>query len=140
MYRLGGVAVDVETVDETLVLPLQGLAPDAIDLIAAEAEGQGATVTMDEPSASGVLAITHPRKRVVVESIAGARHRMRQRSPSLSGLLWRWISRVTTPSRRMECISALRLKSTRMPNDSRACCWQRQPWAKETGLEIGEPH
>jgi hypothetical protein len=60
MYRLGGVAVDVETVDETLVLPLQGLTPDAIDLIAAEAEGQGATVAMDEPSASGVLAITHP--------------------------------------------------------------------------------
>lgn len=30
-------------------------------------------------------------------------------------------------SGRTEPISTLHLKSTRMPNGSRACCWQKQP-------------
>ena len=97
MYRLGGVSVDVETVDETISLPLEGLPDDAVDLIVAEAEAQGASVEIegtddiddegDQPSvapegseggrreeptgaAPGILVLTHPRRRVVVESIA----------------------------------------------------------------------
>ena len=68
MYRLSGVSVDIESIDDTVVVPLAGLPPDVIDLIIAEAEGQGATTAIDEES--GTLSVTHPRKRVVVESIA----------------------------------------------------------------------
>ncbi|MPZ32038.1 MAG: hypothetical protein GEV13_13760 [Rhodospirillales bacterium] len=88
MFRLGGVAVDVETTDESVTIPLQGLPDDAVDLIVAEAEAQGATVQIDPPSDlssdwpsvaraaseggsdQATLTITHPRNRVVVESIA----------------------------------------------------------------------
>lgn len=58
MYRLSGVTVDLEEVDETRTLPVQGLPQDAIDLVMAAAEQQGATVTLDlEPeSAEGPLA------------------------------------------------------------------------------------
>ena len=44
MFRLGGVSVDVETTDESVTIPLQGLPDDAVDLIVAEAEAQGAGV------------------------------------------------------------------------------------------------
>ncbi|GEP56716.1 portal protein [Reyranella soli] len=47
MYRLSGVTVDLEEVDETRTLPVQGLPQDAIDLVMAAAEQQGATVTLD---------------------------------------------------------------------------------------------
>ena len=39
MFRLGGVSVDLDTIDDTVVLPLDELPPDAVDLIVAEAEG-----------------------------------------------------------------------------------------------------
>ena len=91
MYRLGGVSVDVETVDETITLPLEALPDDAVDLIVAEAEAQGTSAEIedsdymddkgDQPSvapegseggrrAPGKLVLTHARRRVVVESIA----------------------------------------------------------------------
>jgi hypothetical protein len=47
MYRLGGVTVDLEDAEETLTLPVNGLTRDAIDLLAAEAIGQGARVTIE---------------------------------------------------------------------------------------------
>jgi hypothetical protein len=68
MYRLGGVAVDVETADETVTVPLDGLPPDAVDLLVAEAEADGVAATIDRDS--GVLTLTRPHRRVVVESIA----------------------------------------------------------------------
>ena len=93
MYRLGGVSVDVETVDESVSLPLEDLPDDTVDLIIAEAEAQGASVEIesddiadeegDQPSVAPAgseggrrrpqarqLVLTHPRRRVVVESIA----------------------------------------------------------------------
>jgi hypothetical protein len=98
MYRLGGVAVDLEDAEETLTLPVNGLTRDAIDLLAAEAARQGARVTMDvvadrmiapaigpptqasegvvgfagapEPTWSGSMVLVHDRPRVVVDSIA----------------------------------------------------------------------
>ena len=51
MFRLGGVSVDVETTDESVTLPLHGLPDDVVDLLAAEAEAQGAvtaTIRSDE--------------------------------------------------------------------------------------------
>ncbi|SEP41536.1 hypothetical protein SAMN02990966_05928 [Rhodospirillales bacterium URHD0017] len=69
MYRLGGAAVDVETVDDTVTVPMDGLPPDAVDLIMALAEEEGATVSYEAAEGSEVR-ITHSRKRVVVESIA----------------------------------------------------------------------
>ncbi|WP_422001730.1 portal protein [Reyranella sp.] len=68
MHRLGGVAVDVETEEDTTVVPLQDLPPDAVDLLIAAAEGQGASAAVDAEAAT--LAITRPRRRVVVEGIA----------------------------------------------------------------------
>ena len=47
MYRLGGVTVDLEEVEETRTLPVQGLPRDAIDLLAAAALRQGATVEIE---------------------------------------------------------------------------------------------
>ena len=93
MYRLGGVSVDVETADESVSLPLEDLPDDAVDLIAAEAEAQGASVEIEqrrhrrrggrralrssrrerrreEGPPGAALILTHPRRRVVVESIA----------------------------------------------------------------------
>lgn len=97
MYRLSGVTVDLEEVDETRTLPVQGLPQDAIDLIVAAAGQQGATVTLDlepdgpspiaflatpaaasaqpqvapsEQRLSGTISLTHRRQRVVVENIA----------------------------------------------------------------------
>lgn len=77
MYRLSGVTVDLEEVDETRTLPVQGLPQDAIALIVAEAEAQGADVTIpalsSEASAGsvgGTITLTHRRRRVVVENIA----------------------------------------------------------------------
>ena len=97
MYRLSGVTVDVEEVDETRTLPVQGVPQDAIDLVAADAERRGGMVTLDleldgipseaegplflaptefsssmpgEQCLSGTISLTHCRKRVVVENIA----------------------------------------------------------------------
>ncbi|MBY0317931.1 MAG: hypothetical protein K2X72_04355 [Reyranella sp.] len=100
MYRLSGVTVDLEEVEETRTLPVQGIPQDAIDLVVAAAEQQGATVTLDlEPEAggppapmpflgaseagppkpppapgeqrlSGTITLTHHRQRVAVENIA----------------------------------------------------------------------
>ena len=47
MYRLSGVTVDLEEVDERRTVRVQGLPQDAIDLIMAGAEQQGATVALD---------------------------------------------------------------------------------------------
>src|SRR5215213_4709874 len=69
MFRLGGAAVDVETTDESVAVPLQGLPDDAVDLIVALAEEEGASVSYEAAEGSEVR-ITHPRSRVVVESIA----------------------------------------------------------------------
>ena len=77
MYRLSGVTVDLEEVEETRTLPVQGLPQDAIALLVAEAEAQGAEVTIPamSPEASagsvgGTISLTHRRRRVVVENIA----------------------------------------------------------------------
>lgn len=84
MYRLGGVAVDVETIEQRTVLPLAGLDPDLVAVLAAELQAQGHAVEIDaEPTESGVpsedatagegggnLTITRRTRRVVVESIA----------------------------------------------------------------------
>jgi hypothetical protein len=69
MYRLSGVSVDVESVEETTVLPLDELPDDAIDLIVAEAEAQGTAVSLEAAEGSE-LRISQSRKRVIVESIA----------------------------------------------------------------------
>src|SRR5882757_893019 len=47
MYRLGAVTVDLEDVCDKRRIPVQGLPQDAIDLIAAEAKGQGAELAME---------------------------------------------------------------------------------------------
>ena len=47
MYRLGGVTVDVEEIEDRRALPVQGLPQDAIDLVVAAAEREGMTVTLD---------------------------------------------------------------------------------------------
>jgi hypothetical protein len=47
MSRLGGINVDLEDRDETRTVQAQGLTQDAIDLIVAEAEKQGAELEMD---------------------------------------------------------------------------------------------
>jgi hypothetical protein len=69
MFRLGGAAVDVETMEESVAIPLHGLPDDAVDLIVAEAEAQGATAMIDDEPDDATLTMTRPRKRVVVESI-----------------------------------------------------------------------
>lgn len=99
MYRLSGVTVDLEDFEDKRTVPAQGLTQDAIDLIVAEAQQQGAELVMDlqaapaSPEAShglvpnvhgagdgeerlynGTLTITYKRKRVVVDSIAPRRH------------------------------------------------------------------
>jgi hypothetical protein len=90
MYRLSGVTVDLEEVDETRTLPVQGFPQDAVDLVVAAAEQQGASAALDlecipsaaegplffspaasdEPLLSGTITLTHRRQRVVVENIA----------------------------------------------------------------------
>ncbi len=78
MYRLSGVAVDLDDVEEKRVTPVQHLTQDVVDLIVAESQGQGAELAMDLapdvgaplPTFSGTITITYKRKRVVVESIA----------------------------------------------------------------------
>lgn len=96
MYRLSGATVDLEDVEDKRSVPVQNLTQDAIDLIVAEAQAQGAELVMDlqqdasppavaspevegrdrlvlAPAAlthSGTITVTHKRKRVVVDSIA----------------------------------------------------------------------
>ena len=100
MYRLSGATVDLEDVEDKRSVPVQNLTQDAIDLIVAEAQAQGAELVMElaadpptppsgasggEPSPdlspeasaggvggtfSGIITVTHKRKRVVVDSIA----------------------------------------------------------------------
>lgn len=98
MFRLGGVTVDLEEVDETHTMPVQDLPRDALHLLVAGYVEEGAIVDLDlaadearEPVAmvalahelpdlppslpdeqrlSGTIAITHRRWRVVVEGIA----------------------------------------------------------------------
>ena len=93
MYRLGAVTVDLEEVSDKRRIPVQGLPQDAIDLVAAEAEGQGAELALDvqpdpkptgktldgvtglplpppAPTYSGTITVTRRRKRVVADNIA----------------------------------------------------------------------
>ena len=88
MYRLGAVTVDTEEFCDKRRIPVQSLPQDAIDLVAAEAEGQGAELAMEleqdgppvaaipstgegsVPTFSGTITITHWRKRVVADNIA----------------------------------------------------------------------
>jgi hypothetical protein len=99
MFRLGGVTVDLEEIDETHTIPVEGLPRDAVDLLIAELSEEGPTVALDlaldEPMAepvvrlalahelpavppalpderrlSGTIAVTHRSWRVVVEGIA----------------------------------------------------------------------
>jgi hypothetical protein len=72
MYRLGGVTVDLEDVEDTQTVPVDGLTRDAIDLIVAEAKARGAEVRLPAEASGrgGGITVTHRRKRVVVESIA----------------------------------------------------------------------
>jgi hypothetical protein len=98
MFRLGGVTVDLEEIDETHTIPVQGLPSDAIHLLVAAHREEGATVDLDlaaEPTSkppvhlalarelpdlplslpderrlSGALAVTYRRSRVAVEAIA----------------------------------------------------------------------
>lgn len=94
MYRLSGVTVDLEDVEDKRSVPMRNLTQDAVDLIVAEAEAQGAELALalvPDPSEaplpaiddaapgmsappsrtfSGVVTVTHRRKRVVVDSIA----------------------------------------------------------------------
>src|SRR5262249_55814916 len=46
MYRLGAVTVDLEDVSDIRRIPVQGLPQDALDLIAAQAEWEGAELTI----------------------------------------------------------------------------------------------
>jgi hypothetical protein len=94
MYRLAAVTVDTEDFCDKRCIPVQSLPQDAIDLVAAEAEGQGAELAMEleqdgppvaaipsigegpfplpvsAPTFSGTITITHWRKRVVADNIA----------------------------------------------------------------------
>ncbi len=98
MFRLGGVTVDLEEVDETHTIPVQDLLRDAVHLLVAGHVEDGAVVDLDlaadearEPAASvalayelpdsppsapeeqrlsGTITVTHRRWRVVVEGIA----------------------------------------------------------------------
>lgn len=89
MYRLSGVTVDLEDFEDKRSVPVQNLTQDAIDLIVAEAQAQGAELEMELVGAqpaidgatpdmlappsqtfSGVITVSHKRKRVVVDSIA----------------------------------------------------------------------
>ncbi|MBY0320952.1 MAG: hypothetical protein K2X72_19675 [Reyranella sp.] len=98
MFRLGGVTVDLEEVDDANTIAVQGLPLDAVRLLAAGQAEEGATVVLDltadkvkEPVAtialahelpdvplplpaeehlSGTMTITHRRRRVVIEGIA----------------------------------------------------------------------
>jgi hypothetical protein len=96
MYRLGAVTVDVEELTDKRRIPVSALPQDAIDLIAAEAEGEGAELAMElvqdeapapsglsghlphdvgeagrgAPTFSGTITVTQKRKRVVVDNIA----------------------------------------------------------------------
>ncbi|MFZ5784095.1 MAG: portal protein [Pseudomonadota bacterium] len=96
MYRLGGVAVDVETVEQRTVLPLAGLDSDLVAVVVAELQARGLDVELDaapDPSedampsgmsadaaagpeegidsaAGGRLIVTRRTRRVVVENIA----------------------------------------------------------------------
>lgn len=98
MFRLGGVTVDLEEVDDTHTIPVQGLPRDAVHLLVAGHAEEGATVDLDlaadetrepvvsvalahelpglppsvpdEQRLSGTIAVTHRRWRVVVEGIA----------------------------------------------------------------------
>jgi hypothetical protein len=65
MYRLSGATVDLEDVEDRRVLPIEGLTPDALSLIVAEAQAQGVVVAL-EPEG---LVLTHKP------------YRARQRSP-----------------------------------------------------------
>lgn len=67
MYRLGGATVDLEEVDERRTVTVQGLTPDAIDVMTAEAAEQGADLAAGP---DGTLTLTMRRQRVVVETIA----------------------------------------------------------------------
>src|SRR5262249_37446826 len=97
MFRLGGVTVDLEEVNEARTLPVRGLPKDAVDLLVAELAHEGASVALDltpevapEPVVrvalaeevllppalprddrlSGAALVTQVRLKVVVEAIA----------------------------------------------------------------------
>lgn len=76
MYRLSGATVDLEDFYDKRSVPVQNLTQDAIDLIVAETEAQGAEFALEltpdpfGPTLTGLITVTHKRKRVVVDSIA----------------------------------------------------------------------
>lgn len=98
MFRLGGVTVDLEEIDETYAINVQGLPSDAVHLLVAAHREEGATVDLDlaaeatseppvrvalarelpdlplslpdEQRLSGTIVVTHRRSRVAVEAIA----------------------------------------------------------------------
>lgn len=98
MFRLGGVTVDLEEIDETHTIPVQGLSSDAVHLVVAAHREEGAAVDFDlapeaadeppvqvalthelpdlpvslpdEQRLSGTISVTHRRSRVAVAAIA----------------------------------------------------------------------
>src|SRR6266545_315090 len=52
MYRLSGATVDLEDVEDKRSVPVHNLTQDAIDLIVAEAQAQGAELVMELAPAS----------------------------------------------------------------------------------------
>jgi hypothetical protein len=76
MYRLSGATVDLEDFEDKRSVPVQNLTQDAIDLIVAEAEAQGADLAIQlapdpfGPTFTGTITVTCKRKRVAVDSIA----------------------------------------------------------------------
>ncbi len=82
MYRLSGVTVDLEEVDETRTLPVQGLPQDAIDLVVAAAEQQGATATLDlTPDPPALDPVSPSAGLSVVPSAAARPERSRREGP-----------------------------------------------------------
>lgn len=97
MYRLSGVTVDLEDDEDRREVPVEGMTQDAIDLLAEEAEKQGAELEMvltedrdpattqgaapgavfdippevpSAPTFSGTITITQKKKRVIADNIA----------------------------------------------------------------------
>ena len=66
MYRLSGATVDLEDVEDKRSVPVQNLTQDAIDLIVAEAQAQGAELAMElvrDPPAPPAEASTTTTRR-----------------------------------------------------------------------------
>ena len=77
MYRLSGVAVDLEDVEDKRSVPVQNLTQDAVDLIVAEAKAQGAELEMQ-------LAGDLPAPPAVAQGGASSRETLGDRSSEAS--------------------------------------------------------